>query len=544
MPPFGEEPERPDFIGIAEKQEAEASDAARIEAEKETQWETRLEEARPYLRTLVKPGTTEHSDYRSSVAQQEKENLIRVADERWANREEVKRQMDAIAARLGVERKMEIGDDRYAVLAGEMDGEPVWIVSQNQIAAASISADELWPSNTVPWPSSSSGLGLTGTNIVLGMWEVDGAVRESHSEFQGRVVQIDQSVTNPIALNNHATGVAGTMAAGGFMYFTSPATGTLARGVAYQADVDSYYIENFSTDLADATAGTTNEAGLRLSNHSWGLINGWQWKNVPGVGYAWTWWGGYGNVEDLKFGYYTPVLGDGTGCVELDSFLSTNATRHLLVYAAGNDRLKGPGTPTDYYWYYNSQWYIFTNSQSGDRDWINGDGDTYSFDTMAAPGTAKNVLTVGSVKDVFHTVGSQTNWGYATNSTVSLSTFSACGPTDDGRIKPDVVAVGEANSGSSGKFLSVNPNKERVFRFVQPAAPREWAHQSSSERRCGRGQLVGRLAIFGQNICRAQRAQLQLDGSVVAAPVGAAMINLKQFNLLSSETTSRQELLG
>jgi len=64
---------------------------------------------------------------------------------------------------------------------------------------------------------------------------------------------------------------------------------------------------------------------------------------------------------------------------------------------------------------------------------------------MAAPGTAKNVLTVGSVRDVFHIVGSQTNWGFATNSSVTLSTFSACGPTDDGRIKPDVVAVGEAN---------------------------------------------------------------------------------------------------
>jgi len=454
LPPFGEIPERSNFIGIVEKKEAQAQEAALLEAEKIAQWETRLEEARPYLRTLVKPGTTEHSDYRSSVAQQEKENLLRVADERWANRDEIERQLDNIAALLGVERKMETGEDRYAILAGEMDGEPVWMGSQNQIAAASISADELWPTNTVPWPSSGTGLGLTGTNIVLGMWEVDGAVRESHYEFQSRVVQVDQSATNPIPFNYHATGVAGTMAAGGALYFTSPATGTLARGVAYQADVDSYYIDNFSSDLADATAGTTNEAGLRLSNHSWGLINGWQWKDVPGVGYAWTWWGSYGFTEDAKFGWYTPDLLAGTGCTQLDAFLATYATRHLLVYAAGNDRLKGPGTPTNYYLYYNSQWYFITNSQAGDRDWINGDGDTYSFDTMAAPGTAKNVLTVGSVQDIFHLVGSQTNWGYATNSMVTLSSFSACGPTDDGRIKPDVVAVGEANSTARG-FLAI-----------------------------------------------------------------------------------------
>ena len=445
LSPFGEEPKPADFIGIASIQEADAKATVLAQEEEKARWENRLEEVRPYLRTLVQPCAIIPNDYRATVARQEKEQLMRVADERWANRDEVERKLDDIAARLGVERKMEIGEGRSAVLAGEMNGEPVWIVSQNQIAAASISADELWPTNTVPWPSASTGLGLTGTNILLGMWEVDGAVRESHYEFQSRVVQIDQNATNPIALNYHATGVAGTMAAGGVLYFTSPATGTLARGVAYQADVDSYYIDSFSTDLADATAGSTNEAGLRLSNHSWGLINGWQWKSVPSVGYAWTWWGGYGFAEDPKFGYYTPVLGDGTGCVELDSFLSTNATRHLLIYAAGNDRLKGPGTPTDYYWYYNSQWYIFTNSQSGDRDWINGDGNTYCFDTMAAPGTAKNVLTVGSVQDVYHVTGTQTNWGYATNSTVTLSSFSACGPTDDGRIKPDVVAVGEAN---------------------------------------------------------------------------------------------------
>jgi hypothetical protein len=456
LPPFGEEPERADYSGIVAKQEADAKEDAFIEAEDKEQWEKRLEEVRPYLRTLVQPGTAKPNDYRSTVARQEKEQLLRVADERWAKRDEVERQLDDIAAQLDVERIIEIGEGRSAVLAGEMNGEPIWIVSQNQIAAASISADELWPTNTAPWPSSSTGLGLTGTNIMLGMWEVDGAVHESHYEFQNRVIQIDQSVTNPIALNFHATGVAGTMAAGGVLNFSSPTTGTLMRGVAYQADVDSYYIDSFSTDLADATAGTTNEAGLRLSNHSWGIANGWVQQNVP-VPNAWVWRGYYGLPEDPKFGYYTPALPDGTGCVDLDNILATNATRHLLVYAAGNDRLKGPGSATPYYWKYGTNWYYFPSPSSNERDWINGDGDTNCFDTMAAPGTAKNVLTIGSVRDVFHMVGSQTNWGYATNSTVTLSTFSACGPTDDGRIKPDVVAVGEANP-SARTFPLVTPD--------------------------------------------------------------------------------------
>lgn len=381
---------------------------------------------------------------------------MQAADAKWAQRDEVERKLDEIAARLGVERKTDIGEGRFAILAGEINGEPIWVVSQNQIAAASISADELWPTNTAPWPSSSTGLGLTGTNVLIGMWEAEGAVRVSHLEFQGRVIQADQSATNPIPQHFHATGVAGTMAAGGVLYFTSPATGRLMRGVAYRADVDAYDIDGFAAETYDATAGTTNDPGLRLSNHSWGLRTGWrqqsfsyyQSNNLVVVTNGWIWEGPLSLAfpEDPKFGMYLEDVLQGYGCAQLDSFLATNATRHLLVYAAGNDRFDGPGSaPSVYYVIIGSSLYIFNNPGPNDRDWRSGDGDTYGFDTMAAPGTAKNVLTVGSVRDVFHTVGGQTNWGYATNSTVTLSFFSACGPTDDGRIKPDVVAIGEAN---------------------------------------------------------------------------------------------------
>jgi len=464
LPPQGEEPERADFIDSVAKRKENIEQEAFAQADAVEQWEKRLEEVRPYLCTLVPAGEARRSDYRSQVARQEKEQLMRVADEKWAQRDEVERKLNDMAARLGVERKMEIGEGRYAVFAGEMNGEPIWIVSQNQIAAASISADELWPTNTAPWTSSSTGLDLTGTNVLLGMWEVGGTVRETHSELQGRVIQAD-GVTN---LNYHATGVAGTMAAGGVQYFSSPASGRLMRGVAYQADVDAYDLQYFSLELADAAAGTTNDAGLRLSNHSWGFAAGWRQQtftyydgqNYITVTNGWIWEGprSFDYAEDPKFGMYLSDRPDGTGCAQLDAFLSTNATRHLLIYAAGNDRFDGPGSPpSTYYVIESSSLYIFNNPGPNERDWTSGDGDTYAFDTMAAPGTAKNVLTVGSVRDVFHVVGSQTNWGYANNSTVTLSSFSACGPTDDGRIKPDVVAVGEANPAARA-FPIVTPD--------------------------------------------------------------------------------------
>ena len=193
LPPFGEEPKRENFIGISKTQRIEADNAKFTEQTVKAQWQAQVEKASPYLRTLTHPNTQSPTDHRSTVARQEKGRLTCLADERWAKQNDIERQLDALASRLGVERKTRIGKDRFAILAGEMDGEPIWLISYNQFAAASISADELWPTNTVPWPSSSTGLGLTGTNITLGMWEVDGAVRESHYEFHGRVVQMTRT---------------------------------------------------------------------------------------------------------------------------------------------------------------------------------------------------------------------------------------------------------------------------------------------------------------------------------------------------------------
>ena len=454
LPPFGKEPERVDFSGFVAEQEANSKEITLIEAEKTAQWEKRLEEVRPYLRTLVKSGAAEPNDHRSTVARQEKEQLLRVADERWANRDGVERELNDIAARLGVERKKEIGNGRYAILAGEIDGEPIWIGSHNQFAAASISADELWPTNLTPWPSASTGLGLTGTNITLGMWEAEGYARESHHEFQGRVVQMDR--TNGTS-HFHATGVAGTMAASGHLFYTN-FYGFAIRGVAFEAYVDAFDIRFFSSELADAAAGDTNAPGLRLSNHSWGTVNAWSRQsfsyyigtNQIDVINGWVWNGLLNPLypEDPKFGMYRSDQPDGTGCNQLDGFLSTNATRHLLVYSAGNDRFSGPqSNPPVYYGFPSTNAVqIFVSPGENDRDWISGDDDTYGFDTMSPPGTAKNVLTVGSVLDVFHVIDSSAYLGYTTNSPIWLSSFSAVGPTDDGRIKPDVMAVGQSNS--------------------------------------------------------------------------------------------------
>jgi len=437
------------------EEEARLASASAIPAEDaETRWEKRLEEILPQLCTLVPIGGKSTSP-RAIKAGQEKEHLLRVAAEAYLKQPEIERELNEIAARHGVERREENADGEIRVLAGEFDGYPVWLQSYNQVAAAGISADELWPTNSAPWPSSSTGRNLTGTNVVLGMWEVGGGVNTNHQEFSGRVLQCDI----PTSLDDHASGVAGTMAAhGNYVSLSGIPSGEIARGVAFDAYVDAYDVDGFGEETTDASAGTANQPGLRLSNHSWGLTPLWDvkvvnnyWENgqwhpygQPGV----VWDAPNSWVEDIRCGMYYPNMADGTGCGQIDGLMSTNAPRHLLVYAAGNNRFWGPGEPVSYFYPYvgyPGYWILVRYPSANDKDWALGDGDTYGFDTVMEPGTAKNVLTVGSVKDVWHDEGGLVYLGYASNSTINVSDFSNCGPTDDGRIKPDVVAVGEAD---------------------------------------------------------------------------------------------------
>jgi len=99
--------------------------------------------------------------------------------------------------------------------------------------------------------------------------------------------------------------------------------------------------------------------------------------------------GRYGNVPQA---YDEMIQGDATG------------TRIIAVASAGNGRAGGPNVPH------------CDRTDAGDL-----------FDCIGSPATAKNVITVGSVH----------------GGVLSTSSFSAFGPTDDGRLKPEVMAPGE-----------------------------------------------------------------------------------------------------
>lgn len=361
-----------------------------------------------------------------------------------------------LAEKNGYPREFVSEAGRFSGMAGDY---PVFVSGSNQIAAGSVSIDELWPASAAPWDSGSSGLNLTGAGQTLAIWEANssGGVQASHNDFGARINQRDGA---GLDVTSHATFVAGTMAGSG-------AGNATARGAAYEADVEAFDLLDLGTERLEAADGTYGQM-IAVGNNSWNEQAGWELTFVNGNVQRWVWYGGgaVGDEIDPKFGRYTgadPFFED--GAVDLDEFVNVDAPHHLPVYSCGNDRNEGPGDnsfrvngfPTNLFFVPEGNGFSARNRFTHVRDYI--DGDEGGYDTIATPGTAKNILTVGACLDVTHDEGGVTTPGFGAGSTVTPADFfdfstnpatlvsgTGFGPTDDGRIKPDLVAVGAGYS--------------------------------------------------------------------------------------------------
>ncbi len=284
-------------------------------------------------------------------------------------------------------------------------GNPVYYVTHNDRAAISTGADRL----------HAATYGLSGSPIVIGMWD-GGAGRSTHREFEGgRMVIMDGAA--PIA---HATHVGGTLAAAGVT--------AQAKGMAYAARVDSY---DWNQDKAEMTAraatGPDDPDALFLSNHSYGYITGWFRTGGSNPAYIWYGSGSTANDSDPRFGQYNTVARDSDA-------IAYNAPYYLMFRSAGNDRTDNPTAGQTVQLSPSSTatvTYDPTQHPAGDGVYRGG-YDTISFDAVA-----KNVITIGSVSDAVTA-------GLRDPTVATVSSFSSWGPTDDGRIKPDLVANGES----------------------------------------------------------------------------------------------------
>ncbi|UGA43471.1 S8 family serine peptidase [Bradyrhizobium quebecense] len=274
-------------------------------------------------------------------------------------------------------------------------------------------------------------LGFEGEGQIIGI--ADTGLDERHPDFEGRIVQIvakgrigpPADTSDP---EGHGTHVAGCALGDG-----RNSNGEV-KGAAPKAKLffQSILDENGGLGGLPLDLGQlfdeAYQAGVRVHNNSWGAF-------------------GYARYSATS--------------LDVDRFAAAHPDM-LIVIAAGNDGLSTPrvrGTKT--------------NSKAGFVDWP----------SVAAPATAKNGLTVGASRSCRSeggyaklTFGQAWNDRYPNAPTADdfvsgnpdcLAAFSSRGPSDDQRIKPDVVAPGtdiaaaRSSTAPLYKFWGPYPNNSK-----------------------------------------------------------------------------------
>jgi len=298
-------------------------------------------------------------------------------------------------------------------------GFPIYFATDDNVISAATTN-----TNTVQ-PGGILGLNLSGSssllNNKLAIWD-GGAVYRFHQEFSGKTI----TIADTSSIIDHATHVAGTMLAKGVY--------PPVKGMAFNASTLLSY--DFNNDVAEMSAAAH---GLLLSNHSYGELGGWVFDDGFN---RWEWYGIPGDTVDYTFGFY----GDHTRAFDQVAY---NAPYYLIVEAAGNAHGSiGPAVGQDYYGYKSASDQTFVDK--GPRpDSISSNN---AYDCISSTANAKNILTVGAVNPL--------PYGPANSQSITAAYFSSWGPTDDGRVKPDIVGNGlnvlSTGSNSTTSYITLS----------------------------------------------------------------------------------------
>jgi len=255
----------------------------------------------------------------------------------------------------------------------------------NNDSRSSINADQVLkaPFSTIPNPYNLSGL-----NVNIGIWD-DGAVDVSSNDFAGRLTMMEPINCSP--LSTHATHVAGTMAGSGInsVLHTPPGFPYQWCGMAPEANIFSWSIGTY-----DPSQGGCQNAPWPTDEMLSGVNN----QNIVISQNAWN----YNACRDAfpcdcdcnYFGAYDPWARN------VDKLVSANDLS--IIFSAGNYR------------------------GSGEDNCCGLTANNGGYKSMTSPATAKNIIAVGAIDKLDQ-----------------MTSFSSWGPTTDGRLKPDVVAVGK-----------------------------------------------------------------------------------------------------
>lgn len=231
----------------------------------------------------------------------------------------------------------------------------------------------------------------TGDGIPVGV--KDGGPVYPHDDLSERLTIVEPRADPPEKrYSGHATHVAGTIGASK-VYHALKWDQTdfgVQRGMAPFVNLYSFRFNNDAGDDTDDFDYGLQTYQIRMFNNSWGARVGWYWDSDLGI---------WRDAENHSlFGAYSSDTEDWDlfAYQKFDDCL-------ILVKSAGNDRNDGP------------------DAQNHDGTYH---GDAY-YDCLPPRGCAKNVITVGAV-----------------DNNGNSAFYSSYGPTDDGRVKPDLVACG------------------------------------------------------------------------------------------------------
>lgn len=314
----------------------------------------------------------------------------------------------------------------YELMRIDPDGQPIYYETQNAYARISHNIDDL----TQFGANNNLQINLSGYGWYAGMWE-GGPPRLSHQEFDGRVAYLETGGSQDSAneIQDHATHVMGTILGSGFVTDN-------ARGMAWRASAKCFGWNDDDTEMRNNGATAPDQPSkVYVSNHSYGVPAGWLTYKAdhPTRAGQWYWGGVSGTAEDEDFGRYSSVPRERDITCRMRPY-------YLPFFAAGNERNTSPSF-LDTVWYYVSNGSGGFTETSGtwgfapsapDADGSVDDG----YDTLIDNGSSKNAMIVGNMKDAVSGASRSTGG-------IGMVASSSYGPTDDGRIKPDIVGNGE-----------------------------------------------------------------------------------------------------
>ncbi|MDR3272444.1 MAG: S8 family serine peptidase [Flavobacteriaceae bacterium] len=228
----------------------------------------------------------------------------------------------------------------------------------------------------------SLGLNINGENMTVGVWD-EGIAMATHVEFPNNKIHSFDGTTTIIG---HATHVSGTIVgAGKSPKLSVNNTGETfpegySKGLAYQARIEASDWDNDIDEMTQFAKG-----GGLVSNHSYGYAATDEMGNL---------------IPKWQFGAYDDYSFD-------TDRAAYTMPKFQIVVASGNDR--------------------------NDNDVVGSAGLGRIYQLTTGMADAKNSLTVGAVHELLN---------YAQPSDVQIAGFSNFGPTDDGRIKPNITAKG------------------------------------------------------------------------------------------------------